>query len=133
MHPTSVKPGPLEVSEDLVNVKPTEHDAVLAEFPELQRLVELRNAGWIFLPTVVARCVVQVHGVRTWPGGWADALRVRYTTDAAGLRNDHTGGITWQLEGTLMEVVDGLLTLPPPDDRLAPRLVVGKAPRLWSP
>ncbi|MEC3974908.1 hypothetical protein [Amycolatopsis sp. H20-H5] len=112
-------------------VNPSEHTAALAEFPALQRLIDLRDAGWIFLPTLDAGgTVIEVHSVRTWPGGWADALRVRYTTDARGLRTDHTGGITWQQDGTLDEIVDELITLPPPSDRLAPRLVVAQTSML---
>jgi hypothetical protein len=105
-----------------------EQAAALTEYPELQRLIDLRGAGWMFLPTVVDGELVEVHGVRTWPEGWADALRVRYTTDAAGLRNDYTGGVTWQREGTLAEVIDGLIALPAPSDRLAPRLVIARRP-----
>ncbi|WP_297538039.1 hypothetical protein [Amycolatopsis sp.] len=110
---------------------PQEHSAALAEFPELLRLIDLHDAGWMFLPTLDSEGqVVEMHGVRTWPEGWADALRVRYTTDARGLRTDHTGGITWQRDGTLNEIVDGLITLPAPSDRLAPRLVVAQTSML---
>jgi hypothetical protein len=111
---------------------PEDQAAALAQFPELQRLIDLRDAGWLFLPTIADGEVIQVHGVRTWPEGWADAVRVRYTTDAAGLRNDHTGGVTWQREGTLTEVVDGLIALPAPSGRLAPRLVIARGPMLWT-
>jgi hypothetical protein len=110
---------------------PQEHVAALAEFPALQRLIDLRDAGWIFLPTLDAGgTVIEVHSVRTWPGGWADALRVRYTTDARGLRTDHTGGITWQRDGTLDEIVDELITLPSPSGRHAPRLVIAQTSML---
>lgn len=53
---------------------------------------------------------------------------VRYTTDAAALRTDHDGGVVWQREGSLVEVVDGLLTLPPPSTPGAPRLVTATHP-----
>jgi hypothetical protein len=109
-----------------------EQAAALSAFPELQRLIDLRDAGWMFLPTIEDGQLVEVHGVRMWPEGWADAIRVRYTTDAVGLRNDHAGGITWHLEGTLAEIVDGLIALPAPSDRLAPRLVIGRGPMLWT-
>jgi len=112
-------------------VTPQEQAAALVEFPELQRLIDLREAGWIFLPTLdTDGTVIEMHGVRTWPGGWADALRVRYTTDARGLRTDHTGGITWQQDGTLDEIVDELITLPAPGNRHAPCLVVAQTPML---
>ena len=103
----------------------------LVEFPQLQRLIDLRNAGWTFLPTTVNGEITEIHGLRVWPEGWADALRVRYVTDARAVRGDHSGAITWQHDGGLTEVIDGLMSLPAPDDRLAPRLVIAPAARLW--
>lgn len=107
--------------------------AALAEFPELQRLIDLREAGWAFLPGFADGELIEVRGVHTWPGGWAEAIRIRYTTDAAALRIDPDGGIVWQCEGTLCEVVDGLLTLPPPSEPDAPRLVIASGPVVWTP
>ncbi|MCU1682467.1 MAG: hypothetical protein JWQ81_3206 [Amycolatopsis sp.] len=110
--------------------------AALAAFPELRRLVDLRDTGrWTFLPECDADGeLIEVRGVRTWPGsGSADALRVRYTTDAAGLRCDDVGGVVWRREGTLADVVDGLVSLPAPDAPGAPRLVKATAPTLWRP
>lgn len=106
--------------------------AVLAEYPELRRLIDLRDAGWRFVPIVDCGEVVELRGVRTWPGGWADALLVRYVTDARGVRVDRSGGITWQREGTLTDVVDDLITLHTPRDRAAPCLVVGRVPTVWT-
>ena len=99
----------------------------LAEFPELRRLIDLRTAGWVFLTSSVDGEMTEVRGVRMWPQAWADALRVRYTSDAVAVRCDHSGAITWRAEGTLTEVVDGLISLPTPGDRLAPRLAI------WTP
>ena len=107
--------------------------AALAEFRELRRLIDLREAGWVFLPGFADGELIEVRGVCTWPGGWADGVRIRYTTDAAGLRVDHEGGVVWQREGTLCEVVEELLSLPPPSAPNAPRLVLGTAPPLWTP
>jgi hypothetical protein len=108
--------------------------AAVAAFPELQRLIDLRDAEWRFMPGMDAYGTLrQINGVRPWPNGYADALRVQYATDAAGIRCDHTGGMLWQREGTLVEVVDGLLALPTPSSRLAPSLVIGKTPGLWTP
>lgn len=112
---------------------PVKQAAALAEFPELQRLIDLRESGWLFFPTVADRQVVEVRGVRTWPDGWADALRIRYVTDAAGIRSDYTGAVTWEQEGTLTEVIDGLIALPVPDDRVAPRVATGRGPWMWTP
>jgi hypothetical protein len=107
--------------------------SALAEFPELRRLVDLRNAGWRFLPVSAEGELVEVRGVRAWPDDWMDVIVVRFTTDASGLRCDRSGGVVWQCEGDLDEVVDGLLTLPPPADPEAPRLVLRTAPGLWMP
>jgi hypothetical protein len=106
--------------------------AALAEFPELQHLIDLRDAGWVFLPTSIDGHLVQLQAVRTWPEGWADAVHIRYVTDAAGLRTNYTGEVTWQREGTLSEVINGLIALPAPSDRLAPRLVIARGPQLWT-
>lgn len=113
----------------------TATNSAIAAFPELQRLVDLREAGWSFLPvTDDDGELTELRGVRAWPGGFADALRVVYTTDAAGLRVDHTGCVVWQREGGLAEVVDGLLTLPGPETVGAPRLVLGRSPSgIWVP
>jgi len=107
----------------------------VAAYPELRRLIDLRDAGWEFLPRHDDDGgLVEVRGVRTWPGsGSADALMVRYVTDAAALRCDHAGGVVWQREGTLAEVVDALITLPAPDTPGAPRLVTATGPKLWTP
>lgn len=109
--------------------------AALAAFPELRHLLDLRDAGWQFFPrTGVDGELVEVRGVRTWPGsGSADAIMVRYTTDAAALRTDDDGGIVWQREGSLVDVVEGLITLPPPGTPGAPSLVKATSPRLWTP
>ncbi|MFT7835592.1 hypothetical protein Q5530_05525 [Saccharothrix sp. BKS2] len=102
--------------------------------PELRRLATLRDSGpWVWLPTARNGEVVELHGVRTWTGGYADAVRVRTATDAAAVRTDDTGGLLWQREGGLAEVVDALLELPPPDAPTAPRLVKGVGPGLWTP
>ena len=107
--------------------------AALAEFPELRRLIDLREAGWVFLPGFTDGELTEVRGVHTWPDGWAEVIRVRYTTDVAGLRIDPDGGGVWQREGTLCEVVDGVLALPAPSAPGAPRLVIATGPLMWTP
>jgi hypothetical protein len=109
--------------------------AALAQFLELRRLADLRDAGWTFTPRLDDDGQLDwLTGLRTWPEGQADALRIKSPTDAAGIRCDHAGGVLWELEGTLAEVVDGLLALPVPGDRLAPRLVRGRPQGgLWLP
>jgi hypothetical protein len=105
----------------------------VAAFPPLQRLIDLRDAGWAFLPSVVDGVITEVRGVRAWAGGWADAVRIRYTTDAGGLRCDPAGGVVWNLEGGLTDVIDGLMALPRPGAPAAPVLAKGRAPQLWIP
>lgn len=97
----------------------------LEEFPSLVHLIELRDVGWRFDVTVIDGSIAGVHGTLTWTGGWVDAVRVRYATDAAALRCDSTGGIVWKESGTLADVCEALLSLPPPHHPLAPRLVKG--------
>ena len=58
---------------------------------------------------------------------------MRFTTDAMGLRADHAGGVVWSIEGTLVEVLDGLTALPAPFERGAPHPANGAAPTLWTP
>lgn len=102
----------------------------LAEFPQLGRLVELCAAGWLFLRVRDgAGELTELRGVRLWPGGYADALRLRYVTDATAVRCDHTGGVLWQRSGTLVDVCDGLLSLPAPDRPGAARMVTATVPR----
>lgn len=105
----------------------------LSEFPELRGLADLVAAGWASLPTIVDGQVVQLHGVRMWPGGWVDAIRFAGTSDAMAVRCDHDGGLVWQYDGGLTEVIDSLVALPMPGTRSAPRLVKGAAPSVWVP
>lgn len=106
----------------------------LALWPELRGLVDLRRAGWVFAPRWDRGGeLVQLDGIRTWPDGSADAIRVVYTTDAGALRINRDGGLVWQREGTLADVVGGLLSLPAPGTPGAPCLVKGGLSWLWIP
>lgn len=90
-------------------------DDAIAAFPELRRLVRLRDANWTFTPARDdAGQLIQLNGVRDWPGGQADAVRIRFTNDAAAIRLDRDGTVLWTCEGALVDVVDSLLALPPP-------------------
>lgn len=94
--------------------------APLDQSPGLELLIELRDTGWALQPIVVAGEVIVVRGVRTWPDGWTDAIRVRDAADAAGQRRDQTGKVVWRCEGSLVEVVERLRALPVPYRRGAP-------------
>jgi hypothetical protein len=112
---------------------PPDPGAALAEFPELRRLVDLLRAGWQLLPVSSGGELTEVRGVRVWPDEWVDAITMRFTTDAAGLRRDRSGGVVWEHAGNLADVVDGLLALPAPGDPAAPRLRIRTSTRLWTP
>jgi hypothetical protein len=109
-------------------------------FPSLQHLVLLREAGWRFLPVEgVDTGGPVLDGVKQWPEGWRDCVRVKDETDALGLRihvaaNAHVESeIVWEFSGTLEETVHELLAMPAPGDRFAPSLTIGSAPKLWTP
>lgn len=107
--------------------------AALAEFPELRLLVDLLQAGWQLLPALSSGELVEVRGVRVWPDESVDAITVRFTTDAAGLRRDRSGDVVWEHAGDLADVVNGLLALPVPADPAPPRLALRTSTRLWTP
>jgi hypothetical protein len=107
--------------------------AALRHYPELHRLIELREGGWFFQPVPVAGELELVTGARVWLDGWSDAIAIRDLGDARAFRCDPVGGEVWKREGGLVEVIDGLVELPAPDDPGAPRLVKGRAPKLWTP
>jgi hypothetical protein len=52
------------------------NEAAFAEFPELRRLADLGDAGWIFTSTVRDGRVRMVKGARGGPEGPADAIVV---------------------------------------------------------
>lgn len=111
--------------------------AALAAYPELEHLLRLDAAGWTWMPPPLDENgdPLEVHGLRFWPGHPdVDALRVRSPTDARAVRSDSGGGLYWEREGTLADVVTQLLELPPPGSPYAPRLVIGMAPPdRWIP
>jgi len=108
--------------------------SLLSASPELQRLAALRDAGWSFVPQLDDGRLVVIVGIKAWiDSGYSDALQVASPTDAAAVRADPDGGVVWQREGTVNDVVDGLLSLPYPLAPGAPRLVKGTAPMLWTP
>jgi hypothetical protein len=86
----------------------------LDQFPELRHVIDLRTAGWMLLPEVVDGEVVELRGVRVWPRGWVDAIRVHGISDTLGLRCDDAGHVVWQRAGSLADVVVELLALPAP-------------------
>lgn len=109
-------------------------DAVRA-FPQLARLVEIKQAGWAFRPFADENGTL--IGLVGWhsQGDTTDALWV-FSHDhcrAARLILGHGGGITWEYGGELGTCVDELIALPQPGERTVPRLVRSCAPELWTP
>ncbi|WP_253837972.1 hypothetical protein [Actinokineospora globicatena] len=43
------------------------------------------------------------------------------------------GDLVWTRDGGLIEVITHLAALPHPDDPLAPQLIIGRTPTLWTP
>jgi hypothetical protein len=109
--------------------------AAVALYPELARLIDLRQSGgWVFQPAVLDGAVELLAGHRVWlPGGWSDALVIRSQTDAKAFRCNADGGTVWSAEGTLLDVLNELIELPRPDAPGAPRLVIGRRHTLWVP
>lgn len=110
-------------------------NAALKAYPELELLLYLDAAGWHWMPPPLddEGRVVEIHGVRTWPGDPdVDALRIRSSTDGRAIRMGPDGALTWEREGTLADVVEALIGLPPPSSPFAPRLVIGSAPSDWQ-
>lgn len=112
---------------------PLDPGAALTEFPELRRLVDLLRAGWQLLPVSSGGELVEVRGVRVWPDETVDAITMRFTTDAAGLRRDRSGDVVWKRAGDLADVVNELLALPAPSNPAAPRQALRTSTRLWTP
>jgi hypothetical protein len=111
--------------------------SAIREFPELIALILIREAGWLFLPlrTDPHGDPTELDGLREWPGGVVDAIRVRSETDSMALRMTFGDppGIVWETSGTLSDVVSEALALPAPGRPSAPRLVRAPAPVLWTP
>lgn len=114
-------------------------DAHPPSSPALDRLRVLSQSGeWAFATrTDETGQLDDLVGVRV-RADYTDVIRVRSDTDAAALRMRNAdgadpGGVVWSTDGTVTDVVDGLLALPEPCSPMAPHLVTGVAPTLWAP
>jgi hypothetical protein len=107
----------------------------LAAHPDLHRLAALRDqGGWRFLHREDgAGNIERTTGYSVWPDGSTDVLEFTGPTDARACRTDCDGSIVWSSSGRLLDVINGLLELPPPGARNAPRLASGSARLLWTP
>lgn len=113
----------------------TDSDAV-RQYPELARLVDIRNAGWMFRPLVdrdqELMGLVGSRSVRQY----TDAIYLfdrRHVIAVRVLAEDYGGGCVWMRDGSdIAEAVTDLLTLPEPDTPGAPSLVTMPS-LLWTP
>jgi len=108
----------------------------LRRFPELQGLVTVREAGWFF--RALANEHAELEGIvgSYNRAQYTDALWIYDRTKVIGVRvldERYGGGTVWVKEsGDLEEVVQELLALPEPGQRLAPHLVIATT-KLWTP
>ncbi|MFT7871266.1 MULTISPECIES: hypothetical protein [Amycolatopsis] len=109
--------------------------AFLWDEPAIEPFTTLLRRHWEFLPVFDADGLLKkITGAFTWEvDGFVDALRVKSETDAAAIRMDHAGGKVWEREGDALTILHQLVDLPAPSDPRAPRLVIGSAPRVWTP
>jgi len=110
-------------------------EAALAKYPQLQRLIDLRHAGWRF-SLVTHQGTTNIKGVYVWHTTslpWGDLIQIRNITDAAAVRLNARKEMVRKYTGDLVGAIDGLLELPHPDDPHAPRLMIGTPRELWTP
>ncbi|MGW5743713.1 hypothetical protein [Amycolatopsis sp. NPDC003861] len=109
--------------------------AFLWEEPAIEPFTTLLRRRWDFLPIFDSNGLLERFTASlTWDvDGFVDALRVKSESDAAAIRVDHAGGKVWERDGDALDVLHQLVDLPAPSSPLAPRLVIGSAPRMWTP
>ncbi len=104
-------------------------------YPELQALIDVRQAGWVFRAMQDNGAPVGIAGSLSRQQ-YTDALFIfdRTNVSAARVLDDaHGGGCVWSKEGSdIREVVDELLGLPEPGEPGAPSLVK-RSSLLWTP
>lgn len=115
-------------------------EAAVSLYPDLQRLIDLKVAGWIFQVQEDGDVITAVKGMRLWRaqrGTWADFLGINNETDSVAVRLTPNKERVWSYEGTMVGAIDRLIELPHPEATTAPRLVLGGPPvsvgRLWQP
>ena len=116
--------------------QPISEAEAIARYPELDALVTLRQAGWCFRLILdeddQPGCLVGSYSRQRY----TDAIFIYDQTHTAAARvldDAYGGGCVWKTEARhLAEVVNDLVTLPEPDTRGAPALVIA-SPELWTP
>lgn len=116
-------------------------EQALALYPQLQRVVDLRNDGWLFrLVGNGGVAVTSVMGMYRWvtdDGIWADFIAISGENECVAMRLTPNREPVWAMDSTLNDVVDALLDQPHPDSASAPRRVLGERvpdlAGLWTP
>jgi hypothetical protein len=115
---------------------PIATDEAVRRYPELQELVTVREAGWVFRPIQGEDGKLEGVAGSYSRQQYTDAIFIydRTNVSAARVLDDaYGGGCVWSKEGSdLQEVVQELLGLPEPDQRGAPHLV-RRSSLLWTP
>jgi hypothetical protein len=78
--------------------------------PHLDRIDDLRDAGWLFLPP----SPTEIRGVRVYHPGWMDKLLFLAPDYLAAVRYDPDGTLRWRRQGGQDEMVEEILALPAP-------------------
>ncbi|WP_370964858.1 hypothetical protein [Amycolatopsis sp. cg9] len=109
--------------------------AFLWDEPAIEPFTTLLRRRWNFHPEFDTDGLLErITAAFTWQAdGFVDALRIKSETDAAAIRMARAGGKVWERDGDALTILHQLVELPVPSDPRAPRLVIGSAPRLWTP
>ncbi|GAA3561415.1 hypothetical protein GCM10022222_51500 [Amycolatopsis ultiminotia] len=103
--------------------------AAFVEFPELRHLPDPRRAGWLFVTeTEHDGEIAGVMAAERWPEGSADVFAFKGLCNAMGLHRAPDHSLRRERSGGIAEVVDALLALPAPTDRLAPSRALRRGP-----
>lgn len=101
-------------------------------------IARARAAGFRFLHLRDGIGIVAIHAERTAPGGAVETITLRARTEAVAARYrpadyERGGDPLWQHTGTVAEVIDELLALPPHEAAGAPNRAQPASSALWLP
>jgi len=117
-------------------ITPVSTEETLRRYPELHELVTVREAGWFFRPIMSEHAELEGIVGSYSRAQYTDALWIYDRSKVIGIRvldERYGGGTVWVKDsGDLQEVVQELLALPEPGQRLAPHLVIAPT-QLWTP
>lgn len=112
------------------------HADAVRHYPELQALIDARQAGWNFRPITNESCALTGISGSYSVQQYTDALYIydrTHVTAARVLDDAYGGGCVWCKEGSdIREIVYDILGLPEPGTSGAPHLVK-RSSLLWTP